>query len=214
MAKPSTLIVDCTILPVPIVTGQDAIWQIIRKLDKKGPWSISDIDGETRVAVITTIKDYVHRLCAGGYVIVDECARNNRTGTPTKLYRIKNHSAETPRLRRDGSKAPPSGQTQMWRAMRALRQFTYGELGYKASTDELSITKNTAKTYVQRLADAGYLQMVAPANNAGGLAIWRLKPSMNSGPLAPQVLRTRFIFDPNRKAVVGDSAVAENEEVI
>ncbi len=212
MAKQSSLIVDRTILPVPIVTGQDAIWQIIRLLDKKGPWSISDIDGETRVAVVATIAEYVRRLVAGGFVeAVGE--RAAKIGAPA-LYRIKKHSADAPRLRRDGSVAPPSGQAQMWRAMRALRQFTYAELAYKASTDDLSIANVTAKTYVQRLADAGYLQMVAPANNAGGLAIWRLRRSMNTGPLAPQVLRTRFIFDPNRKAVVGESTVAENEEAI
>ena len=212
MAKPSTLVVSQ--MPVPIVTGQDAIWQIVRQLDKKGPWSITDIDAQTQAAVITTIKDYVHRLCAGGYIAIVGSRPIPKHNSPANLFRIRINSSDTPRLRRDGSKAPPSQQAQMWRAMRSLRQFNYSELAYAASTDEVSIGNVTAKSYVQRLADAGFLQVVAPAKNSGGLTVWRLKPSMNSGPLAPQVLRTRFIFDPNRKVVVGDPSLAENEEPV
>lgn len=215
MAKPSTLLVTRSLLSMPILTGQDAIWQIIRQLDKKGPWSIADIDGETHVAVITTIEDYVRRLRAGGYVDVVGERDHGQHNTPAKLHRVKIKSAEAPRLRRDGSKAPPSAQAHMWRTMRSLRQgFTHAELAYYASTDDLAIKPITAKSYVQRLADAGFLQLIEPAKNSGGFAIWRLKPSMNTGPLAPQVLRTRFIFDPNRKAIVGEPSVAENEEAI
>lgn len=213
MAKPSTLIAPQ--LRVPIVTGQDAIWQLIRQLDKKGPWAIADIDLATQVAVITTIEDYVRRLRVGGYIaVVGERAHGNNHNTPAKLYRIKINTAEAPRLRRDGSCAPPSAQAQMWRAMRRLAQFSHAELAYVASTDELTIKPITAKSYVQRLADVGVLQLVQQAKCSGGLALWRLKPSMDSGPLAPRILRTRIVFDPNRRQVIGQPSLAEDEETI
>lgn len=204
-------------LAVPVSTGQEAIWQIIRDLDKKGPWSISDIDGQTNKANFDTIVDYVHRLRAGLFIDVVATRPMKGDSTPANLYRVKIKTSETPRLRRDGSKAPPSGQLQMWRAMRQLRQFTYRDLARVASTDELTISEVTAKSYLSRLSDVGFLQLLAPAKLGranSGPAVWRLKPSMNTGPLAPQVLRTRFIFDPNRKVVVGDASLAENEEPV
>lgn len=210
MAPLSTLVVPR--LSVPVSTGQEAIWQVIRDIDKKGAWSVADIDGETNTAHLDTLTEFVRRLRAGGYIEIVG-SRPVRGGTPANLYRVKVKTSVAPRLRRDGSKAPPSGQLHMWRAMRSLRQgFTYRELARVASTDELTITLITAKTYVKRLAAVGFLQMMAPAKSGprdSNLAVWRLKPSMNTGPLAPMILRTHFVFDPNRKAVVGDAALAE-----
>ncbi|MBB5046759.1 hypothetical protein HNR60_001507 [Rhodopseudomonas rhenobacensis] len=213
MPTASTLI--AAKLTVPVSTGQDAIWQIIRDLDKKGPWSIPDIDGETNKAHFDTLVDYVHRLRAGGYVEIVGTLPKIGEMTPTNLYRVKIKTSATPRLRRDGSKAPPSGQLQMWRAMRSLRQFDYRDLARVASTDELVIAEVTAKTYLHRLSDVGFLQLLKPATPGRAdpsPAVWRLKPSMNSGPLAPKVMRTHFVFDPNRRIVVGDPSAAENEE--
>ncbi|MFT4275564.1 MAG: hypothetical protein QM576_04320 [Rhodopseudomonas sp.] len=215
MAPISTLIVSR--LDVPVSTGQEAIWQIIRALDKKGPWSIADIDGETSSAHFDTLVEFVRRLRAGGYVDLVG-TRPVKGGTPMNLYRVVINQSEAPRLRRDGSKAPPSGQQQMWRAMRNLRHgFSYRDLVRVASTDELTITEISAKTYLHRLADAGLLQMLQPCKKGrhnGSPAVWRLKPSANTGPLAPQVLRTHFVFDPNRRVVVGEPSLAENTEEV
>ncbi|PZA12437.1 hypothetical protein DNX69_10695 [Rhodopseudomonas palustris] len=215
MPKPSTLI--AAKLTVPVSTGQDAIWQIIRDLDKKGPWSIADIDGAAARANVDTLVDYIHRLRTGGYIALAGRRPTKGSGTPTNLYRVTKPQSTAPRLRRDGSAAPPSAQLFMWRAMRSLRQFDFRELARVASTDELIISEVTAKSYLQRLADAGFLQMLkacAIGRGNSSPAVWRLKPSMNSGPLAPQILRTHFVFDPNRKVVVGNAAPAENEERI
>lgn len=212
MARSSALVVPK--LAVPVSTGQEAIWQIIRDLDKKGPWSVADIDGETNRAHFDTLTEFVHRLRAGGYVAVVE-TRPTKSGTPINLHRLLIKQSDAPRLRRNGSKAPPSGQLQMWRAMRSLRSFDYRDLARVASTDDLTITEVTAKSYLHRLADAGFLQMLKPCKQGrvnSSPAVWRLRPSMNSGPLAPQILRTRFVFDPNRKVVVGAGSLAENEE--
>lgn len=213
MAPVSTLIVSR--LEVPVASGQEAIWQVIRALDKKGPWGVADIDGETSSAHFDTLVEFVHRLRAGGYVELVG-TRPVKGGTPMNLFRIVVNQSAAPRLRRDGSKAPPSGQQQMWRAMRNLRHgFSYRDLVRVASTDELTITEISAKTYLHRLADAGLLQMLQPCKKGrhnGNPAVWRLKPSANTGPLAPQILRTRFVFDPNRKAVVGGGSLAEAED--
>ncbi|WP_054162550.1 hypothetical protein [Rhodopseudomonas sp. AAP120] len=215
MAKRSTMI--AAKLTVPVSNGQDVIWQIIRDLDKKGPWSIADIDGAAVRSNADTLVDYIHRLRTAGFIAPAGTRPTKGSGTPTKLYRVVIHTSEAPRLRRDGSKARPSGQLQMWRAIRQLSRFDYSELARVASTDELTIAEVTAKTYVKRLADAGYLQMLkacTPGRVNSSPALWRLKLSMNTGPLAPQILRTRFVFDANRKAVVGSAALAENEECV
>jgi hypothetical protein len=214
MAKRSTLIVAK--LTVPVCTGQEAIWQIIRDLDRNGPWTINDIDGEASRAHFDTLVEFVHRLRAGGYVEIVG-TRKIRGGGNANLYRVAIKQSAAPRLRRDGSKAPPSGQQQMWRTMRNMTQgFDYRDLARVASTDELTITEITAKTYLHRLADAGLLQMLQPCKKGrvnASPAVWRLKPSANTGPLAPQILRTRFVFDPNLKSVVGGGSLAEAEDV-
>jgi hypothetical protein len=104
---------------------------------------------------------------------------------------------------------PPSGQQQMWVAMRSLQQFDAGELAYAASTDETRVDPVAARFYITRLHAAGYLTIVSPGKVTGGRAVWRFKPSMHTGPRAPQVMRTHFVFDPNRGAVVGGRVVAE-----
>lgn len=213
MPVPSTIIT--LPLSVPISTGQEAIWQIIRDLDKRGPWAVADIDSSTVKSVITTISEYVARLERGGFIeVVGTKPVPGRTLMKANLYRVKVKTSEAPRVRRDGTPAPPSAQQQMWRAMRSLQQFTYRDLARIATTDVLKIGEVTAKTYVQRLSDAGYLQLLQPAKNSGGLAIYRLNRKMNSGPLAPQILRTHFVFDPNRKVVVGDPSLADNAEAV
>lgn len=198
---------DAHRLSVAVPRGQDGFWQVIRQLDKAGPWSVIDVDAESNTHK-ASVRDFVRRLVKAGIARVAGTAPGN--GTPMTLYRLLKNPADTPRLRRDGSMARPSGQQQMWRAMRSLRQFDAAELAFAASTDDAAIDLVAARSYINRLSAAGYLAMVSPGKTTGGMAVWRLKPSMHTGPKAPQVMRTHFIFDPNRGEIVGAST-AERE---
>jgi hypothetical protein len=186
-------------LPLRIPVGWDAMWSGIRMFDSDGPWTVSAVASWSG-AHIASVRDFVRRLVAGGIA----------SALDGGMYRLKESPKETPRLRRDGSKAPPCKQQQMWVAMRALARFSTAELAMAASTDDAKVDEVAAQSYIVRLHAAGYLAVVTPAKRRiGGRAIWRLKPSMNTGPRAPQVMRTRFVWDPNREAVMGGPAAAE-----
>jgi hypothetical protein len=190
-------------VPVAIPRGHDWYWSVIRDLNKAGPWTAGEVVARSN-AHRASIHDFVGRLVAAG--IAEEVASPD--GRPPRFFRLVASPAATPRLRRDGTAAPPSAQAQMWVAIRQLGQFTYSELLLAASTDELAVTAVAARSYIARLVAAGYLTAAVPGGPKKP-AVWRLKPSMNTGPKAPQVLRTHFVFDPNRGAVIGGPVTAE-----
>jgi len=97
--------------------------------------------------------------------------------------------------------------------MRTLPQFTIQELAVAASTEERPISRNTANKYVAALARAGMVAAIEPPaagakGRVGAVAgLWRLLRGHNRGPEAPRILQARFVFDPNRDEVVGESEV-------
>lgn len=185
-------------LAVHVPRGPEAWWPAIVKIDAIcSPWTVAEVAMLTG-SVRRSIQDYVGRLCAAGI------AASLRPG----CYRLVRRPTEAPRLERDGSVSPPTGQQQMWTAIRALQSFSYVELAHAASIDTRPISPVAAKTYVNLLGRAGYLAVVQKAK-PGTPAVWRLKPSMNTGPLSPLVMRTKFVWDPNRAEVVGPAERAE-----
>lgn len=78
----------------------------------------------------------------------------------------------------------------MWRTMQMIRDFSPRDLQVAASTDEIGVSYETAKQYIKHLHVAGYLRHIAHGRYA-------LKRSMVTGPLAPQIYRTDFVYDPN-----------------
>lgn len=192
MAQPQTQIA------VHVPRGPEAWWPAICKLDALGAaWTAAEVVRLTATDRRPVV-DYVARLLAAGIVV--------RTEGPA--YRLCRRPVEAPRLERDGTVSPPTGQQQMWNAIRALRTFTYVELAHAASTDTTLISPATAKSYVHRLGRAGYLAVVS-GSKPGTPTTWRLKPTMNTGPLPPLVMKTKFVWDQNRAAVVGAGEPAE-----
>jgi hypothetical protein len=176
--------------------GQDGIWQVIRDLrrfDVAGIRARVEADG-------STIRDYVNRLEKGGFV--------RRVDGDKRAWDVAIDQPETPRLRKDGSPCAETGRGQdnMWRSMKMLPRFDAAELARAASADPVTVDVVAAKNYIHHLFRAGYLTQVAPGQ-AGGrktarLAVYALKPAMNSGPLAPQIQRTDWVWDPNTKRAI------------
>lgn len=189
-------------MAVHVPRGYAAYWAIIRDLDAAGPWCVSDVDGQSN-AGRREVLAYVASLVRAGIAHVVEHRR--KRSVPVPFYRLLDRRTEAPRLRRDGSECKPTANEQMWRAMRSLTTFDAREIAFAASTDAVQVHEVAAKDYIKRLAGAGYLVAIQEPKRGrtGRLGIWRLKPAMNTGPLPPQIMRTKFVWDANRQTVMG-----------
>lgn len=179
---------------IALPRGRKWYWRVIRDLDRAGPWTIADIRARSN-AETETIRAFVKRLELGGLArrVTNPCGLN------AHAYRLTSSPSAVPVIRDDGSAAPPSAQAHVWTAIRRLREFTTAELAIAASTDEVAITASTTKSYLSRLARAGYLVNVRGARR---LSVWRLKPGMNTGPEPPRILTSGAVFDANRNEII------------
>lgn len=196
---------DHVSLTVRVPRGHEGFWRIIRDLDEVGPWTVGTVAERTNAA-LASVGDYVRRLAKAGVCTVVE--ERPSAFKPVKVYRLTERPMLAPRLRRDGTRCKPTGQEQMWRALRNLGTATYPELALAASTDEVAIDPVAAKAYIKMLAKAGYLVALAQ-ERSNTPVLWRLKPSMNTGPLPPLVMRTKLVWDQNEGRVVGEPRLEE-----
>lgn len=192
----------------PILRGCDHFWsQMMSYALTDASFGIAEIFDNSN-AHRTNIVDFVRRLEKAGFIEPIPLIEPQRW-----IVRIKQRS--TPKVRRDGSViVGASKQQAMWNTMRSpvsRTGFTASDIMAWGSTDDMRIARDTAKSYIAYLANAGYLIQLAPGG-PNKLALWRLAPAMNTGPLPPMVLRTRVVFDQNRHEVVGEST-AEEERV-
>jgi hypothetical protein len=183
--------------------GEAGYWSIMRKLDDigSGKFTVADVEGETNVKA-GGVASYLRRLVKAGYA--RQVGERPAPARPAKVYRLRaNAPAIAPRLDAQGKPLPPSMRDCLWRAMRTMRHgFTAKELAFTATVDR-RIPRASAERYILLLVDAGYLVHV-------GGGVYRLKPAMNTGPLAPAVLRvTNVVFDRNQRRVVGEAGATE-----
>lgn len=196
----------------PIYRGHDHYWQVIRDLGKdNAEFTLAEISSRSHDRFNKCIRDFLHRLLKAEFVEVTRTftVKPSR-GLPTEysVYRLLKRPTKTPIINRDGSEGTQGAKNaNMWTAMRCLSQFTKHELAISAATDDLPISVASAKTYIHHLKNAGYL-LVLREGKARTPAIWRLKPSMNTGPEAPRILKTKIVYDVNRGQVMG-APVAE-----
>jgi hypothetical protein len=194
----------------PILRGYEHVWSVILELTRNGStFTRHDIDQRSCDPGDNTVSDYIRKLRAAGIVEEDGQTEGDRRYR-RKRYRLVERRGEAPRLRRDGSAAPTPINQLLWNTMRYLLRdgFTASELADFASTDETRISVVTAKSYLKHLADAGYLHCLEPGRPRH-LTKWRLKPSMNTGPRPPKILRTHAIYDPNTNDLHGEPIAEE-----
>lgn len=176
----------------PKLTGQDAAWAEIRRLDPLGAWTVKQVEYASNLSR-KTVMDYVKRLVAGGVVM--STGVNGDTGQV--LYSVAVDTRETPRFTRDGRPvAKGLGNAQMWRSMKMLKVFTARDLALAASTEEAQVSAETAASYAKHLWRAGYL-VIARGASRDDQRQYRLIPSGNTGPKAPQIQKVKRVFDPN-----------------
>ena len=197
----------------PIYRGHDHYWSVIRDLGKGGAiFTLNEVGLRTNDPVNDCVIDYVRRLIKAGYVEVTGAKKtltNLRRHTVQQEYRLLKRPKATPKLNRDGSQAKQGiGQEQLWTAIRALSSFDTRELAIAATTDDVAVAVETAKSYARHLETAGYLQILRPGSGPVS-RIWRLKPSMNTGPKPPRILRSKMVYDANRKEIMGQPVAVE-----
>lgn len=181
----------CVTLTVP--RGEDGYWMLIRYLDARGGFTRDDVkrrlpDAEARDA----FDGYMDALVRAGFV----------ASSGGNFYRVARKQVEAPRLTQAGrQKVHATRQSYLWRAMKMLGFFSVDDLVAASSSPELEISAAFANTYADELAAAGYLL----SRSERGRTVFRLRPGMNTGPAAPQVLRARFVWDPNLCRVVGEA---------
>ncbi len=177
-------------LSVRMPYGQEGIWKVIRELRA---FTAGDI--AARVAADpATIRGYLRRLHLAGLIRRADCGG----------YTLESDQPAAPRLRADGSPAAETGcgQDHMWRAMKMLDSFDAVDLAQVSSTDTVLVTAAAAASYIGHLYRAGYLTLLCPAvpgSGRGRKAVYSLDRRMNTGPQAPQVQRTDWIWDPNTR---------------
>lgn len=193
-----------------LLRGRDHMWSVIRAVGVGGTFTVGDIDGASNEKHRPSVRDFIKRLVRAGYA--EEAGTRPRSGTPAKVYRLLKAPGTLPPINRDGSIGTQGRANRaMWNVMRGplLRDgFTAEDLALYASTDDVPVSRLTALTYCRHIDRAGYLAIV----DAGGPnrpRVWRLKPSMNTGPKPPMILRARLVYDDNRGAIMGETVAEE-----
>lgn len=191
--------------------GHDHYWEVIRRLGKDGAaFTVKDVVGESN-AHHATVDDFIKRLVRAEFLRQEGTRGEGRFAQ--KLFVLVHASRETPSLRRDGTPGQYGrARQQMWNVIRGPHgrsPLSAADLVMLAATEDTPIALGSAKEYLQRLEKAGYLQVVQKAAQHR-LTRYRMRPAMNTGPMAPKLLRTRIVYDPNTRALAG-TAVAEED---
>lgn len=186
--------------------GHDFFWEVILKLDKDCEWSTLDILRSSR-ANKSSIDDFVNRLVRAGFA--KECGEQNQSEhckRSIKLYRLIKIQTATPRLRRDGSELPEKITETLWRTMKMLKTFTALELISAASSPTQKMKKTTVTSYLTRLKQAN---IIAVVEKGGACKQERYRLLNNLGTKAPQILRSKLVYDPNADEILGEAKIME-----
>ncbi len=197
--------------PAGKLAPRDRIWLEVRT--RRAEFGVEDIASATKIKP-GTVYDYLRALAYGGFLTATGLQRKGEAAPRHKRERrnrglrsqfaavrydlARDVGVEAPRLDRHGRPLPPDTRSNLWRAMKALKVFDFRELADAAGTEELPVKAKCANAYCLALALAGYLQVLSEVHNMPR----RYRLARNTGPLAPQVLRVKHVYDPNLGEVV------------
>ncbi len=189
------------------LTPRDRIWAAMRGFGVNNAFSIAEImllSGQSD----NTAFPYVKGLALAGYLVQDAPRPLDRPRRELQWYRlVRDIGAEAPRVDAGGQAVTQGrGRDQMWRAMKATREFDYRALALAASTEQHVVSVREAKAYCLSLKAAGYLQVVTPATRGAHPTPERLRfvRTRDTGPRAPLITRERQVMDTNTGAIVYD----------
>jgi len=169
--------------------SRQAVWEAIRA---KEVFNLKDVREETTMKV-ESVREYVIGLEKAGYV-ERVPQKELRIGIAACWRLIKDVGVEAPRVQKDGTPVTQgAGRKNMWEAMRIMRTFTSRELAVAASLPDCLVKESTAEDYAKHLCKAGYLRKNGSS--------YMFLPTAYTGPMAPQIQRTKRVWDPNQHQV-------------
>lgn len=174
-------------------SARDGLWKLMRAARQ---FTVTDLALDATLDR-SSVNAYVRCLAKAGYI--EHAATQGKGGQAAPVYRLARDSAETPRVREDGSQVTKgAGRAQMWRSMKILKSFTLTDLLAASCTEEHPVAREESITYVRYLSYAGYLRKTdaRPLEQATfRLVRW-------TGPKPPRIQRVHSVYDPNTKEVV------------
>lgn len=147
------------------------LWKALRSAEQ--PLSVSELHCVTQ-AHPNAIQLRLKRWERAGLVSV--------VSTSPRKFVMKATESQPPTMKANGTLVRrPNGRQRMWTAMRVLKRFDLPTLMMTAE-----VARRGAETYINQLARAGYLRMLARGNSMQGTwSIYLL--ARRSGPRAPAV---------------------------
>lgn len=178
---------------VGMLMPRERIWQAVRKL---GTFTVSELQDATHPVVnLETCEDYLQSLAKSGHLTLHKAPRAPGAKYIEATYALAKDAFEAPRVTVAGGAVSQGVVTlAMWRAMKALREFTHADIQVAASVGTCQVTPHTAKSYVNALARAGYFRVVQAAK-PNTPARYRLIRDTGAHP--PAITRRKAIFDRN-----------------
>lgn len=191
------------------LAGPQHLWRIACTRFAQEPFTVRALYGFSNGVALRTVKDVVRTWVDTGAVetLPRKPGRDEKGHWHPAFYRVRAMHANAPVKRRaDYTGDRGRRQQQLWTAMRTLPQFGIPELAYAASTEDLFVGNDIARSYVGRLLKAGVLLSLLPYSKGkkgafgqgADAGLYRLKPSANTGPKALRILKDGSIFDPNQ----------------
>jgi hypothetical protein len=199
---------------VTLLRGPDFYWEKACEFTrKKQGFTTAELAGCTCGVANSTIQQWVKAMNRQGELKVVG-SRPTRPGCKAAhVYAVARIRTERPVVRvRESVSRRGRVQQQLWTAMRTLHNFSSQELAVAASIEECIVSRVATVNYIRFLSRVGMLIAIEePATKKGHQGMiagrWRLARVHNTGPLPPQIFQARFVFDPNRDQIVGESEV-------
>ncbi|CUW88018.1 hypothetical protein [Agrobacterium genomosp. 2] len=191
-----------------VLTGQDHYWKLMMDADMRNqPFSVDDIFDLSNNRGREQISTFL-AMCEKAELITRTGDQNPRG---MALFRIVARQSATPVFKRDGTLIadPMTARQALWNAMRSpffRNGFKLIDISVHASTDSLTVAQRSARLYISCLLRAGYLTVLQKGTRLEP-TIWRLV--RNTGPIAPKLLKTECIYDPNAEKIFGEPETVE-----
>lgn len=185
------------------------MWEAIRSLsrDPKGltTYNVARLSGQDDEAVHSYLRDLAKARIVQRLEVLSK--RNYRW----KLE--KDEGAEAPRVNKRGERVPPAGVENIWRALRIIGELSAVDAAAHASVNGVTMSEQAARTYLQGLAQAGYV--TRSGGTPGKPALYVLVQSRYTGPQHPVYQRATYeqVYDPNLDQVVWSKDVPDSPEL-
>lgn len=179
--------------------GKDHFWKVILDLSRGGAaFKYTDVVGFCDHGQQSPVTNFLRELCLAG-IASRNVDLTKQEYSLNKRQRRRPVTDEAGNLTAGGLAG--KRRQNMWNVMRRNKAgWTVLELAVAASTDDVSVTKDTAYKYSHALFKAGCLNKVDAKIN--GCIHYRLKGSADTGPQCPIVVAGSAVFDQNTEKLV------------